>query len=45
MAVDQIYILQLYELVVDGGQLDEWKSSEEAKEKFRVEDPFAEYFD
>jgi CTP synthase len=32
-------------LLAASGQLDEWKSSEEAKDKFRVEDPFAENFE
>ena len=32
-------------LLAASGQLDEWKGSEDAKEKFRVEDPFAEDFD
>jgi CTP synthase len=32
-------------LLAASGQLEEWKSSDEAKEKFRVQDPFAEDYD
>ena len=32
-------------MLAASGQLEEWKSSEEAKAKFRVEDPFAESYD
>ena len=31
-------------LLAASGQLEEWKSSDEAKEKFTVEDPFAEEY-
>jgi CTP synthase len=31
-------------LLAASGQLDEWKSSEEARERFRVDDPFADCY-